>query len=255
VTRPRPTASSPSHSASPSPSAAPIRAVLFDVGGPLDTEVNHERLIDQHILEALAAEGIKASTWDLARASVAAVASFAPSAYKAILWTLASGDRAVAERAYEALAARAPERQRARGGIELRPGVGALLRSLHGRGLLLGLAANQPQAAVAELDRFGIGRLFSHREVSGHHGYRKPDVRLFLRACDDLGVAPAECLMVGDRIDNDIVPTKLLGMRTVLFRTGRHAGQLPRSLDDLPDAEVSSVEDLAGAIDRLLALA
>ena len=29
--------------------------------------------------------------------------------------------------------------------------------------------------------------------------------------------------MVGDRIDNDIAPAITLGMRTVLFRTGRHA--------------------------------
>ena len=37
--------------------------------------------------------------------------------------------------------------------------------------------------------------------------------------------------MVGDRIDNDIAPATTLGMRTVLFRTGRHAAQQPRSTD------------------------
>ena len=55
--------------------------------------------------------------------------------------------------------------------------------------------------------------------MSGHHGFRKHDVRIFLRACEDLDVSPAECIMVGDRIDNDIYPAKLLGMGTVLFRT------------------------------------
>ena len=32
-----------------------IRAVLFDVGGPINTEVDHERLIDEGIRAALEA--------------------------------------------------------------------------------------------------------------------------------------------------------------------------------------------------------
>ena len=35
----------------------PIRGVLFDVGGPLDTEVTRERLIDEHIRAAFATAG------------------------------------------------------------------------------------------------------------------------------------------------------------------------------------------------------
>ena len=126
------------------------------------------------------------------------------------------------------------------------------MRSTRARGLLLGLAANQPARVVAALDGHGIGHLFSHREVSGHHGFRKPDVRLFLRACEDLAVQPAECIMVGDRIDNDIYPAKSLGMAAVLFRTGRHRDQQPRTLDEVPDAEVSTVEGFATALDALI---
>jgi putative hydrolase of the HAD superfamily len=84
--------------------------------------------------------------------------------------------------------------------------------------------------------------------VSGHHGYHKPDVRLFLRACEDLGVLPEECVMVGDRIDNDVVPARLLGMRTILFRTGRHIAQQPRSAHDVPAREVRDVDELRAAL-------
>jgi len=87
---------------------------------------------------------------------------------------------------------------------------------------------------------------------SEHHGYRPPDVRLFLRACEDLGVEPGECIMVGDRVDNDIAPARLLGMRTVLLRAGRHIAQQPRSLDEVPDFEVRTVEEMRTAIGRLL---
>jgi HAD superfamily hydrolase (TIGR01549 family) len=230
-----------------------VRGVLFDVGGPIDTEVAYERLIDSHIREALGDEGITVTDEAFAAADAWAVASFAPNAYAAIVWRLAGGDRAAAERAFASVTARGPERQAARGGIELREGIAPLIERLHGMGLVLGLAANQPATAIAELDRVGIGKFFAHREVTGVHGLRKPDTRLFLRACDDLGFDPSDCLMVGDRIDNDIAPARLLGMRTVLFRTGRHAAQQPRSWDELPDAEVDDAAGLEAAIGRIVA--
>ncbi len=151
-----------------------------------------------------------------------------------------------------AFASYSTERQQRRGGIELRPGIGDLIRNLYERGMKLGLAANQPARVIDELDGFGLGQYFSHREVSGHHGYRKPDTRLFLRACADLDVEPDECIMVGDRIDNDIFPAKLLGMGTVLFRTGRHIEQQPRSLSEIPDEVVHSTAELGEALNRML---
>ena len=228
----------------------PIRAVLFDVGGPLDTEVTRERLIDEHIRAAFAAASHAVDGAAYADAVRWAVDSFAPDAYQAIIWRLAGQDVDVSERVYRTFAARAHERQI----FELREGIPELLDHLHARGLHLGLAANQQHSIIRQLDASGIGRYFHHREVSGTHGLRKPDVRLFLRACDDLGVQPVECIMVGDRIDNDVVPARLLGMRTVLFRTGRHRGQQPRSWEERPDDEVQDVAGLERAIVRLLDL-
>lgn len=221
-----------------------LRAVLFDVGGPLDTEVTRERLLDGDIRAALGAAGRTVDDEEYERAVAWAVESFAPNAYQAIIWRLTGQDAALAGRAYRAVV----ERAHARDVFELREGISDLLARLQGRGLRLGLAANQPASIITRLDRIGIGRYFHHREVSGTHGFRKPDVRLFLRACDELGVAPAACVMVGDRLDNDIVPARLLGMRTVLFRTGRHIGQGSRSWEERPDAEVRDVPALERAL-------
>jgi HAD superfamily hydrolase (TIGR01509 family) len=224
-----------------------IRGVLFDVGGPLDTEFEAERYIDEQIRARLADEGVIVTDEEYAAANDWAVSVFAPNAYTAIIWRLCmqhpAGSTEVAARLSTP---RFPHRSR-----EFRAGMGALLHRLHERELQLGLAANQPSEVVTWLDTVGVGPLFSHREVSGHHGYRKPDVRLFLRACEDLGLAPEECIMVGDRIDNDVAPAKLLGMRTVLFRTGRHIGQQPRAFDEVPDAEVRTVGELERAITGL----
>lgn len=224
-----------------------IRAVLFDVGGPLDTEVTAERMIDEAIRAALAEEGRPVSDAEFETANRWAVDSFAWNSYQAIIWYLARPDVALAERAFHRFRDREQGRE-----FQLRDGIPELLADLHGRGLRLGLAANQPLTALDRLDDHGIGRYFHHREVSAMRGMHKPDPRLFLRACDDLGVRPGECIMVGDRIDNDIVPAKWLGMRAVLLRTGRHVEQQPRSWLELPDAEVWDVAGLAQAIGRLI---
>jgi len=229
-----------------------MRAVLFDVGGPLDTEVRYERLIDRDIRAAFTAAGATVTPQRYAAANRWAVASFAPNAYQAIIWRLAGADLALAERVYAAVAAGAEQRHRLRGGFELRPGIAALLARLRDRGVALGLAANQPASALARLDAAGLGGYFSYRGVFGTHGYQKPDVRLFLHACAALDVAPAACVMVGDRIDNDIAPARALGMRTILFRSGRHARQQPRSWAEVPDAEARTVVELDAALARLL---
>ncbi len=227
--------------------------MLFDVGGPIDTEVVPERLIDRDIRAALAAEGMEPTADEVLRASDQAVACFAPDAYRCMVWTLAGQDEGTARRAYARFAGDAMRTARSveRGGLELRPGIGSVLRRLRQPGLLLGLAANQPAGVVAELDRAELADLFSHKRVSGHHGYRKPDVRVFLSACEELEVSPEECVMVGDKIDNDIVPARTLGMATVRIRTGRHRTQQPRTWDEQPDADVLDAEGILAAVEQL----
>jgi putative hydrolase of the HAD superfamily len=227
-----------------------IRAVIFDVGGPLDIEIQHEAAIDADIRAGLAREGFAVGDALYAAAERRAVETFAPDLYRAVIWELTAGDVEKSRRLSEWR-----EEQSARRNLfEPRPGVDAVLSALQMRGLKLGLAANQPAAVIERLAAHGLGHYFANQGVSGVYGFRKPDVRLFLRACEDLRVEPQECIMVGDRVDNDVVPAKLLGMRTVLFRTGRHRDQQPRSWDELPDAEVANVDTLLAAIDLLLGM-
>jgi putative hydrolase of the HAD superfamily len=58
--------------------------------------------------------------------------------------------------------------------------------------------------------------------------------------------------MMGDRLDNDIVPAKALGMAAILFRSGRHRRQKPRTPAEAPNTTVSDVLELEAAIARLL---
>lgn len=224
------------------------RAILFDVGGPVDMEFAWEIAVDGAIASACGLEGIRVDQAMIEEASEAAVAAFAPDAYAHMIETLCGGDPQTVDRV----------RQRVRSMVgsldvfQLRPEIEGLLRRLQARGLKLGIVANQPQTARERLARAGVGDLFDYQGLSGLTGLRKPDTLAFEAAAEALGVLPKACIMVGDRIDNDIAPAKALGMATVQLRSGRHRRQRPRSPAEEPDVVVTDVLELEAAIDSLL---
>ncbi len=79
----------------------------------------------------------------------------------------------------------------------------------------LGLIANQPLEAIDVLKKLGLWNCFSVHGISADVGYNKPDPGFFRWALAQAGCPPAEALMIGDRLDNDILPAKAAGMKTL----------------------------------------
>jgi len=198
------------------------RAVLFDVGGPLDMEFAWEMAVDGAIASACGMEGIRIDQAMIEEASEAAVTAFAPDAYAHMIETLCGGDPRTIDRVGQRVRAMVGNLD----AFQLRPDIDTLLRRLVERGLLLGTVG----ARDAALERAGLSDLFA-------------------RAID---LAPADCIFVGDRLDRDIAPAKAKGMATIQFRSGRWRRQRPRSPAEMPDAVVTDVIELAAAIDVLL---
>ena len=101
--------------------------------------------------------------------------------------------------------------------LELADTTHALLESLRGRGLKLGLVSNAidpPQLLHRDLERLGIAERLDVAVFSSEVGWRKPHRVIFERALDALGVAPTAALFVGDRLATDIAGASALGMRT-----------------------------------------
>ncbi|MBT4125116.1 MAG: HAD family hydrolase [Chloroflexi bacterium] len=230
-----------------------IKAVLFDVGGPLDTETIMDREIDEQIKLSFRNNGIAISDAEYADVNLWAVDVFAAKTYHSIMWKIADGDMDLIIRVEAELMETVPQRDELRGDFELREGMPELLAKLSEEGLLLGLAANQPAHTVVKMERFGIAKYFTYKEVSGSINLRKPDPRLLLHSCQGLGVQPEEAIMVGDRIDNDIVPARMLGMAAIRFVSGRHSEQQPRSWNEAPHADVYTVEELGESIRKFIA--
>ncbi|XP_060536699.1 N-acylneuraminate-9-phosphatase [Cylas formicarius] len=71
---------------------------------------------------------------------------------------------------------------------------------------LLGLITNGPSASQWEkVDKLNIRSYFDVILVSGDFPWEKPHYKIFHKACDYLGVQPRQCIMVGDKLETDIL--------------------------------------------------
>ncbi|MCI0849720.1 MAG: HAD family hydrolase [Chloroflexi bacterium] len=101
----------------------------------------------------------------------------------------------------------------------IEPDTLAAIATLDARGLTMGCVTNTillPEGITDAIDRLGLRRYFRSVVVSSEMGYRKPHSSLFLRAAEELAVAPEEALFVGDRVVDDVGGAQAVGMRGVL---------------------------------------
>lgn len=79
----------------------------------------------------------------------------------------------------------------------------------------LGLVSNFYGNLETVCDNTAIQSLFGVIVDSVQAGVSKPDPRIFLRALDGLGVAPADATFVGDSAARDMAGARALGMRHI----------------------------------------
>ena len=72
----------------------------------------------------------------------------------------------------------------------------------------------------------------------------KPSPIILEVALKRLGVAPADCVIVGDRIETDIVMGKRGGLATVLVLTGITRARDPRIAETSPDLVLGSIREI-----------
>lgn len=154
------------------------------------------------------------------------------------------------------------------------PGVEDVLASL-GKRFHLGVIANQPQECRQSLQRRGLISHFRVMGISEEIRLHKPDPELFEWAVEKSGASPEECVMIGDRIDNDIHPAQSIGMKAIhivwpTFQQKNwtpvepHAVEFLKSCDRVPlfgaasknatpDAVVQSIPEITDAIEDIAA--
>lgn len=91
---------------------------------------------------------------------------------------------------------------------------------LNKRGYKLGVIANQVVGTTQRLEAWGLLKFFAVVATSAELGVAKPDELIFKKAFEMAKCHPENAVMIGDRLDNDIIPAKSLGMKTVWIRKG-----------------------------------
>jgi putative hydrolase of the HAD superfamily len=192
-----------------------IAAVLFDLDDTLhDRDGSLRRfLADQH--GRLLADRVERSLYIERFVTLDARGHFAKTLlYPQLLAELAIGDVA-AERLVD------DYNRHYRDHARVFDGAAETLAALRGRGIKLGIVSNGwTDFQMRTVDGCGLRDLVDAILISEAEGLRKPDSRLFERAAERLGVAPRDCLFVGDNPAADILGAHAVGMRTAWFPGG-----------------------------------
>jgi putative hydrolase of the HAD superfamily len=99
----------------------------------------------------------------------------------------------------------------------------------------------QSAYARGELHRVGLLGYFDPIVVSGDHGYRKPDRRLFQFALDGMNVAAGNALYVGNDMHRDIFGAREAGLTTVMFDSDQGEKEYQGCV---PDYTITDLRDL-----------
>jgi HAD superfamily hydrolase (TIGR01549 family) len=232
----------------------PLQALCFDLGSTLwddyPTELHHWG----ELVHCFARHGIETTLPQLVALSEQVVHTFSPSLTRSMVWRTVGGDMALYQQIIDELVEnslalfRDPDEFRRLN--PLFPGVHELLESLAARYPLAVISQNFAEAEQW-MEWHGIAGYFQHVSLSIRDKLFKPDPRLYVYTCEALGVDPAQALMVGDRLDNDIWPANRLKMHTVRVLAAPYRIQQPRYHPDVPDFTVEQVAEVAGVVAAL----
>lgn len=109
-----------------------------------------------------------------------------------------------------------------------------------------GLAIKQWEKLIG----LGIHHLFDVVATSEEQGFEKPQKEIFLFAVEKLGLSPADCMMVGDRLDTDILGGNIAGMKTVHMKKGKYGATSPSSEGETPDLEIDEFTDIISILEQ-----
>ena len=112
----------------------------------------------------------------------------------------------------------------------------------------IGVIANQSLGTEDRLRNFGILKYIDLVVASAEEGVAKPDKRIFEIALERSKCEPAEAVMIGDRIDNDIIPAKMLGMGTIWIKQGFGKFWNITSENERADYTVNNLTEICGIL-------
>ena len=103
-----------------------------------------------------------------------------------------------------------------------RAGAVETLRELRTRGLVTGMITVCSDDVPAVWNETPFAELFDAVVFSCLVGLRKPDPRIYLLACERLGVQPEDAVFVDDGANDELGGAERVGMRAILIHRAEH---------------------------------
>jgi putative hydrolase of the HAD superfamily len=89
-----------------------------------------------------------------------------------------------------------------------------LLEKLNG--YPMGIVSNgQRVFSELEVKHLGLNNYFKFILFSSDYGIKKPHHRIFLEGANQLGLQPGEIMYIGDSFENDLNPSRQVGMKSM----------------------------------------
>ncbi|XP_068243911.1 neurochondrin homolog [Palaemon carinicauda] len=132
--------------------------------------------------------------------------------------------------------------------LSLNPDVTSLLDELSAD-FNMGLITNGPSVAQWEkINELGCKKYFDSIIVSGDLEIQKPDKDIFYLACEELEVNPTVCIMVGDKIETDILGGINAGVGATIWI---NASEISPPDSVTPDFTVKNVTEILDILPQL----
>ncbi|XP_015610143.1 N-acylneuraminate-9-phosphatase [Cephus cinctus] len=172
-------------------------------------------------------------------------ASYTLDVWRTSLWSKAFGDK------YSYLAKKIYERWlylRYRY-LALAPDTVSMLRQLRKK-YALGLITNGPSNAQWEkVRKLSLEQYFDVILVSGDLPWEKPEARIFEEACKCLGVRAENCIMIGDKLETDIIGGIEAGLAGTVWIPTVEKPRLSAD-DPKPNFTIIHITDLLNILNR-----
>lgn len=95
----------------------------------------------------------------------------------------------------------------------------------------------------------GLAKYFDVIVISGEMGIQKPDIRIFKAALEALGIEAEEAVMVGNRIDADIIGANKVGMVSLWFKWNDRYPALIDTDEKKPDFTINKIIEILDILD------
>lgn len=133
--------------------------------------------------------------------------------------------------------------------MQLPENVFETLEKLKKMGLRLGVISNgHSRTVLRKLDKSGLRNYFDKVFLSFELGENKSSLTAFNKIIKELGLHANECVMVGDRKDEDMYAKKV-GMHTVLVKYVPQKRVAKEAME--PDYSINKFEEIIGVIHQL----